>query len=232
MPLSKTPIVLMAKHPAPGKVKTRLVGPDCSPDQAAAVHLTFLRHLVRRLARLNPAALVCCFDPADRASDMRALFPEAGQLTFLPQSGGDLGARIAGAATALWSGHDRLLFLGVDSPDVPLAHLFKAAELADQAPVSLSPTDDGGYWSLGLQAHVDAEALLRGIPWSTGEEAVATLASADRLGFAAATGLMWDDVDRPADLRRLIARLERSQTPADETLLSNLRGVLPAHWFS
>src|SRR5258706_11833223 len=173
MPLSPLAIILMAKHPTPGKVKTRLT-PDLTPTQAAAVHGCFLKHLTTRLARLNPGELVICFDPPDQLEAMRALFNVA-PLTFLPQCPGDLGARIADAAHRLFPRHDRLLFLGVDSPDLPLAHLFKAAELTDQAAVSLSPTTDGGYWSLGLSRNIDPVALLNNIPWSTGREAMATL---------------------------------------------------------
>jgi rSAM/selenodomain-associated transferase 1 len=231
MPLSPIAVVLMTKYPAPGKVKTRLIGPDVSGDHAAAVHAAFLRHLVTRLARLNPAELVICFDPPDRAADMRKLFDDDARLSFLAQCEGDLGDRLTVAARDVGARHPRLLFMGVDSPDVPLAHLFKAAELTEEIPVSLSPTDDGGYWSLGLQRDVDAAALLAEIPWSSGREALATLAAADRLGLCTVTGLAWDDVDRPDDLRRLLTRLTRSDVPADRALLGKLTAALPPDWF-
>jgi uncharacterized protein len=232
MPLSHVAVVLMTKYPEAGRVKTRLT-PDLTFEQAAAVHAAFLRHLVARLARLNPAELVISFDPAGRAADMRAFFgPAAKGLNFLPQADGDLGRRLAAAAREVSPRHARLLFMGVDSPDVPLAHLFKAVELTELAPVSLSPTDDGGYWSLGLQRHVDAAELLKDIPWSSGAEALATLAAADRLGHTAVTGLAWDDVDRPSDLRRLVTRLTQSDAPIDRDLLSKLRPALPAGWYS
>jgi rSAM/selenodomain-associated transferase 1 len=220
----------MAKHPTPGKVKTRL-NPDLTPTQSATVHACFLKHLTTRLTRLNPAELIICFDPPEQLDAMRALF-DVRPLTFLPQSPGDLGARIATAAATLFPRHDRLLFLGVDSPDLPLPHLFKAAELTGQAAVSLSPTTDGGYWSLGLTKEIDPAALLNNIPWSTGREAMATLQAAEDLGYASVTGLAWDDVDHPADLRRLLTRLSQSDAPADRDLLSSLRQVLPPGWCS
>jgi rSAM/selenodomain-associated transferase 1 len=230
MPLSRLAIVVMTKHPTPGKVKTRLT-PDLTPEQAASVHATFLKHITTRLARLNPAELTICFDPPDQLEAMRALF-DTSPLTFLPQCPGDLGARIADAAHQLFPRHDRLLFLGVDSPDLPLTHLFKAAELTEKTAVSLSPTTDGGYWSLGLSRNIDAAALLNNIPWSTGREAMATLQAAEDLGYASVTGLAWDDVDHPADLRRLLTRLSQSDAPADRELLSQLRHVLPPGWCS
>ncbi|HEY7115550.1 MAG TPA: TIGR04282 family arsenosugar biosynthesis glycosyltransferase [Tepidisphaeraceae bacterium] len=232
MPLSSIAVILMAKHPTPGRVKTRLTS-GLSPEVAAQVHRLFLQHLVERLSRLNPAELVICFDPPEQAIPMRALFDHGGdRLTFVPQCAGDLGARIAAAARDLAVRHRRLLVLGVDSPDVPLGHLFKAVELTERSPVSLSPANDGGYWSLGLQKHVDFDRLLSAIPWSSGDEATATLKSADALGHTAATGLAWDDVDHPADLRRLIARLTHSDAAADRQLLVNLLHILPEQWLS
>src|SRR6478609_8083748 len=98
MPLSSLAVAVMTKHPTPGKVKTRLT-PDLTPEQAAAVHAVFLKHLTTRLTPL-------------------------------------------------------------DSPDVPLVLLFTAAQLTEKSPVSLSPTADGGYWSIGLTRGVDVAALL------------------------------------------------------------------------
>jgi rSAM/selenodomain-associated transferase 1 len=231
MPLSPVAVILMAKYPTAGRVKTRLM-PELTADHAAAVHRVFLQHLVRRLDRLSPAELVVCFDPPDHADKIRGLLEDSATLTFLPQCPGDLGARLAAAARHFATSHRRLVFLGVDSPDVPVAHLFKAAELTDEAPVSLSPTVDGGYWSLGLHSNVDAEKLLTGIPWSSGTEAMATLQSAASLEFTSATGLAWDDVDYPADLRRLIGRLTKSDAAADRELLVTLLRTLPEGWLS
>jgi rSAM/selenodomain-associated transferase 1 len=223
-------IIVMAKYPTPGKVKTRL-GPDLSPQQAADVHRLFLEHFVSRLARKLTGELVICFDPPEQASAMSDLLKPIPRLIFLPQVSGDLGARIAAAAERVAARHQRLLFLGVDSPDVPDRHLAKAVELFDQADVSLSPTDDGGFWSLGLQRHVNVRRLLEDIPWSSGREALATLGSADAMGHTAVTGMAWDDIDHPSDLRRLLIRLAQSDIATDKQLLSNLRHVLPPQWF-
>ena len=231
MPLSEVAVILMAKYPTPGKVKTRLAS-ELTPEQAAAVHRIFLQHWVKRLGRLSPAELVICFDPPERSDGMRNLFDAATSLTLIPQSSGDLGDRLATAARDVSPRHNRLLFLGVDSPDVPVGHLFRAAEMTGKAPVSLSSTTDGGYWSLGLRSEVDAARLLTGIPWSSGTEAMATLASAEGLGLTSATGLAWDDVDHPADLRRLVERLPKSPAAADRELLVPLLRSLPEGWLS
>jgi len=79
---------------------------------------------------------------------------------------------------------------------------------------------------------VNAQKLLADIPWSSGREAIALLRSAEALRHTAGTGMAWDDVDRPDDLRRLITRLVQSSEKLDRRLLSNLRHVLPVEWFS
>jgi rSAM/selenodomain-associated transferase 1 len=231
MPFAAGAIIVMAKYPQAGKVKTRLM-PDLSAHLAAKVHRVFLQHCMARLSELRAAELVLCFDPVEKSDALRDLFDNLAPITFLPQVDGDLGVRLGAAAREMSSRHQRLLFLGVDSPDLPLAHLKKAAELLDRSEVSLSPTDDGGFWSLGLQNHVNAQKLLADIPWSSGREAMALLRSAEALGHTAVTGPAWDDVDRPADLRRLISRLVQSSENVDRRLLSNLRHVLPVEWFS
>src|SRR5882757_7223290 len=109
MPLSRLAVVVMTKYPQPGRVKTRLT-PDLSPADAAALHAVFLRHVIDRLVRLNPAELVVCFDPPTHEAQMRQFFAGVSPLTFLPQCDGDLGARMAAAAQSLASRHERLLF--------------------------------------------------------------------------------------------------------------------------
>jgi rSAM/selenodomain-associated transferase 1 len=225
-PLASVAVILLTKLPQPGRVKTRLQ-PALSPEAAAAVQQAFAVHVARRLGRMGPAELVVCFDPPDAGPAMRDLLGEACDATYLPQSSGDLGERVAAAARVVGRLHRRLLLLGVDSPDVPTAHLAAAARLTTEVAVSLGPTDDGGYWCLGLWNEVDADALLVGIRWSSGHEARQTLERADSLGYATATAPAWDDVDHPDDLARLVARLRVSTDPDDRLLLDHLTGLLP-----
>ena len=225
-PLAPVAVIVMTKRPQSGQVKTRLQ-PALTPEQAAEVQGAFILHVAGRLDRMDPAELVICFDPPDAGPAMRTLLGDACDATYLAQSPGDLGERIAAAAKVVGQLHRRLLFLGVDSPDVPTAHLATAARLTGETAVSLGPTDDGGYWCLGLWNEVDAGALLSGVRWSSGHEARQTLERADSLGYATATAPAWDDVDRPDDLARLVGRLRASDDPDDRHLLGRLWNILP-----
>ncbi len=214
--------VLMTKLPLAGQVKTRLM-PELSSQQAADVHRMFLRQVVRRLSATG--RLVVCFDPPDAEAAIHEIIGPDCQAKYLPQALGDLGARLAAAFAAL--APDNVLFLGVDSPDVPAAFLTNAAKLVQDNDVVIGPCDDGGYWCLGLSPGVDAVSLLMGIEWSSGRELGQTLDRARSLGWRVALADSWDDVDRPDDLRRLVMRLRKSDNSADAQLLRNLEQFLP-----
>lgn len=224
-------IVVMTKYPAAGRVKTRLT-PALAPQQAADVHAALLRHGVARLASLAAeidGRVFVCFDPPDAARPFHELLPDVPPAQFLPQSPGDLGARLAAAAEAVRRGWNPsgMLFFGVDSPDLPADHVRRAASLCRNADVVLGPTDDGGYWCVGVGGRVEPARLFAGIEWSTGREMAQTVERAGDLGYTAALADPWDDVDRPADLARLIERLSRSPDAADGRLLAALRAACP-----
>lgn len=226
MTLDSVAVILMTKFPEPGKVKTRLQ-PALSLSQAAKVHETFLLHMAARLDRLQPEELIVCYDPPEARIQMRNLLHTVCSASFIPQKSGDLGARMAAAARQVGAHYPRMLFIGVDSPDVPAAYLLDAARLTGETSVSLGPAKDGGYWCLGLSNQVDAESLLSDIHWSTGREARQTLERADALNYSTATAGQWDDIDRPDDLHRLMRRLSESSNAENLQLLNQLRDIVP-----
>jgi rSAM/selenodomain-associated transferase 1 len=219
-------MIVMTKFPAPGKVKTRLMA-KFTANEAAAVHQIFVVHFIKRLADLRPAELIICFDPPEAREPMRELLADVGPMTLLEQVPGDLGERLASACESVFERHESVLVSGVDSPDVPDQHLRQAMGLANSTAVSLSRTDDGGFWSIGLRRTVNVAILLRNIPWSSGGEADATLQRAAELGYSAVLGPAWDDVDRPEDVSRLLIRLAASGDPGDQQLLTHLRRAIP-----
>lgn len=217
--------VVMAKHPVPGRVKTRLT-PEFSPDAAARVQEAFVRHWGERLAELDLPLKAVFFDPPEAAAAFAELLPVALRAVCRPQVSGDLGARLVGATASL--GHRRsigVFFLGVDSPDVPRDMLLGAMALVRRESVVIGPASDGGFWCLGLGPSVRAEAVLEGIAWSSGREQAQVVAAARRAGYDARLAGMWDDVDRPDDLRRLVRRLKISRDPMDRRLLRRLQSL-------
>ena len=214
-------VIVMAKYPVPGRVKTRLV-PPLTSRQAARVQREFLCHLAGRLGEMGWGELIICHDPPDCMDAMRDLIGQEALAGYCPQVGGDLGARLADAARPVHRHPPNVLFLGVDSPDVPDAYLSRIAGVLARHDVVIAPATDGGFWSVALTPAVDAMRLFSGIEWSSGRECAQTLERARQLGYNVALADRWDDVDRPEDLRRLLDRLRRSDVPADQELLGRL----------
>src|SRR5262245_30437923 len=131
-------IVVMTKLPVAGKVKTRLT-PALTPQQAAQLHVAFLKHVAARLAPLGE--LVICFDPPDAEPALRDIVQINAR--YLKQCSGDLGARLTSAFRELDS--SKTLFLAIDSPDVPIDAVKQLAELVGHNDEVIGPCTDGGY---------------------------------------------------------------------------------------
>lgn len=213
-PAAAAVAVVMAKYPEAGRVKTRLT-PPFSAETAARVYREFLLHVVDRL---SPRRVIACYDPPQRGPEMRDLL----RVELVAQSGGDLGERLAAATTAARRVAEGVILLGVDSPDVPIAFVDRVAALLASHDVVIAPADDGGYWSVALARRVDPAELFAAIEWSSGRECAQTLERATGLGYNVAVADQWADVDRPADVWRLIERLRRSPEPDDRQLLARL----------
>jgi hypothetical protein len=213
-------VAVISKFPDAGRVKTRLTS-LLSPEDACRVHRVFLTHVVGRLKALGPVALKVVCDPPEKLEAMRAMLNIPDEL--LPQRDGDLGARLAHAADQIRAASSRpVLIFGIDSPDLPQSHIRSAAHLLSDFEVVLGACEDGGYWCLGISPKVDAPRLLSDIAWSSGREREQTAACARSLGYRVAEAAMWDDVDRPADLKRLLARLAASKDAEHRNLLDRL----------
>ncbi|WP_405984243.1 DUF2064 domain-containing protein [Streptomyces sp. NBC_00872] len=189
-----TTVLVIAKEPVPGRVKTRLT-PPFSPEEAAALAEAALADTLATLART----------PATR----RVLVLEGRPGPWLvpgfevvPQSAGGLDERLA-AAFALCSGP--ALLIGMDTPQVTTRLL--APALAPDAwrehDAWFGPAVDGGFWALGLAA--PDPALLRGIPMSVPETGAAQYARLVAAGLRVGRMATLRDVDTAEDARLVAA---------------------------
>lgn len=217
MPASKTEalppanlLLVMAKHPAPGRSKTRLC-PPLSPEQAAALYECLLRdtlHLMRRVPETQP---VIAYYPASARAYFARLAPD---FELWPQAGDSLGTRLDNVLTHyLNRGYRRVAAMNSDGPTLPAAHLVTAfAALAEEnTDMVLGPAEDGGYYLIGLKQ--PAPRLLREVEMSTPHVAADTLALARAEGLRVKLLPRWYDVDDEASLARLVAEL--AQAPAE-----------------
>ena len=144
-------LIVFAKVPEPGKVKTRLT-PPLAPEEAAALYDAFLRDALDRYAALSAApggpAVRLYLGAAERAP---ADLVPAGVDVFR-QRGRGLGERMLRALVeTLAAGHPSAVLIGTDHPTLPDAYVSLALDaLAEPLTAVLGPSDDGGYYLLGL----------------------------------------------------------------------------------
>lgn len=185
-----TTVVLLAKEPVPGRVKTRL--------QA--------RFTAQQAARLATAAIADTA-AAIRAVDARPVIAYEGRPgAWLPsgfhpiaQRTGDLSWRIESALRDANGDGGAVLLVGMDTPQLGTA-LARATEAADDFggdDALIGLTDDGGYWLIGLRRFV--AGAVDGVPMSTDRTGADQVARLRSLGLRVRLLPALRDVDTPAD---------------------------------
>lgn len=201
MPIRANALVVMAKAPVPGAVKTRLV-PPLAPEQAAELYTALLMDQLEHLNALEGAARYVAFTPDDSKPLVEALVPPGYQC--FAQRGGDLGERMQEALGELGRrGHRNLMLMGSDLPPVPLEILDQGfAQLsAHSQRVVLGPSRDGGYYLVGMNAELPEIFSAR--TWSHERVLAETTEKLVQLGIHFSLLREWFDVDGVADLERL-----------------------------
>lgn len=184
-----TRIVIFAKAPVPGRVKTRLI-PALGAEGAADLAAAMLDATCREALAAGIGPIELCLD---RDPGWSGAIPAGVEVT--DQTGDDLGDRLWRAALRVGA---PLIFIGTDCPALDRARLRAATDALAQYDAVLHPAEDGGYALLGL-ARID-RSLFEGIAWSTETVAAATLARIAALGWSVHVGETLHDIDEPADL--------------------------------
>ncbi len=206
---SRPVIVIMAKAPQAGSVKTRLT-PWLTAEQAAALAACFVQDTAAAAQKVCRNVLVA-YTPLEEKERLASLLPP--RLLWTPQRGNTLGERMQSAFEgAAAGGFSPLVMIGTDSPTLPLAFLYEALHTLteDRADLVLGPTEDGGYCVIGVQRPVPG--LLDRVEWSTERTLADTLRNAAAQSLRVAMLPLWYDIDTPEDLERL--RAEFSSNPS------------------
>ena len=194
-------IVLFAKRPDRGKVKTRLV-PPLTPDQATNLYHCFLKDVCGQLSTLRDVNRVIAFNSPEARDFFESLRPPGWMLLPQPQSG--LGKRMAGVFAVLHDqGYRQFLAVGSDAPTLPTAWIQQAIDILrdETASLVLGPTEDGGYYLIGMNGlHTE---VFEDITWSTDKVYTQTKTRAAALGLTVTDLPRWYDVDDAASLEKL-----------------------------
>jgi rSAM/selenodomain-associated transferase 1 len=220
----KKALILFAKRPVSGRVKTRL-SPPLTLDEAAALYRCMLEDILAKTAPLVGMDRHIFYEPDPEAAAYFAGI--APRTPAAPQRGADLGERMANAFADLFSaGYGEIAIIGTDLPDLPLAFIEESfrrlAEEADDA--VYGPSEDGGYYLLAMrELH---QELFRDIPWSSGEVLERSMERGQQAGLGISLLPEWHDVDTAADLERPELMDEGNGAPLTRKFLNDWREAL------
>ncbi|MRR56165.1 MAG: glycosyltransferase [Deltaproteobacteria bacterium] len=196
-------LLIFAKQPLPGKVKTRL-SPPFTFQAAADIYGCMLSDTLVKVAEVSGVERLLFFEPSCGAADFfRENFPG---IRAFPQQGVGLGERLEKAfATAFSLGFESVVAIGTDSPDLPPSYLEESFRLleAGGADAVFGPAADGGYYLVALKSY--HLGIFRNIPWSTNQVLEKSLTAATLLGLQVACLPVWHDMDTVEDLKRFLA---------------------------
>ena len=201
-PAADARVVVFARAPEPGVVKTRLI-PLLGANGAAALQGILLDHVLTTAIAADIGTVELWCAPSARHPLLSSFLQRHG-INGVSQCDGDLGARMQHAAAATLAACARVIIIGADCPALTTDVLRAAAAALDaQHDAVLIPAEDGGYVLIGLNWW-DAR-LFSDIAWGGDAVLASTRARLAALKWRwCEMPALWD-VDRPADLARLRA---------------------------
>ena len=196
MSADTTCLTIFAKAPERGKVKTRLAA-DIGDDQALDIYESLLAITARVAHQWQGPVLVCATGNEDQFDTCPlAPFPRIAQVD------GNLGERLHAGLTAASAAHSAAIAIGTDCPGINCNDLANIADLLADNDVAIGPSEDGGYWCLGV-AHQTAIACTcaADLPWSQDHLLATTQRTIALAGLQCALGPQLADLDDHDDLR-------------------------------
>lgn len=195
----KRAIIIMAKVPRAGNVKTRLQ-PFLSAEQCILLSEAFLEDAINKAKRIDEK-LIIAFSPVEE----RGYFDKFGDenLILTEQKGADLGERMFNAFQfALSQNSDSAVMIGTDSPTFPADYIEQAFEFLElETDAILGKTADGGFYLIGLRK-LNRE-IFENVAWSSGKTFEQTYRNIMKLDLHLREVPSWFDVDEKNDLLKL-----------------------------
>lgn len=191
-------ILLFAKAPEAGKVKTRLQ-PQLTPDRAARLYQLLLDRVVANITLSNlPISIWRAGSLSHPCWQRYASNP---LITLHEQGAGDLGDRMKFAAEESLKDFDKVVLIGADCIDIDKHYLELAVNKLDNNDAVVGPANDGGYVLLAL--HSVAAGFFSDIEWGSDKVLSQTLMKMDALSWCYQLLPALNDIDRPEDLATL-----------------------------
>jgi uncharacterized protein len=219
LPPASCAIVIFAKAPVAGQVKTRLC-PPLTPDEAASLHGSLVLDMLERCQSLKGSDRILAGTPSSHHPFFRAMEARF-KIPVWDQVGDDLGARMAAVfKKALGSPYRSVVVIGTDIPGINGPLLTRAVKSLQEHDVVLGPTVDGGYYLIGMRSAVPD--LFENIPWSTDQVYALTEKKIKALGLSLEILPKLRDLDTVEDLDVFIRDANDRQNQAFSSRTKNV----------
>jgi rSAM/selenodomain-associated transferase 1 len=220
----KEVLIIFAKAPEPGQVKTRLQ-PPLSKEDAARLQEALILDTLHATDFLSRKRVLACAPTTDHPFFLKCSGERP--LSLIAQQGKDLGERMRNAfAWGFSQGFRKVVLIGSDAPTLPADFIEKAFKQLDLTRLVLGPSLDGGYYLIGAQP--PTPDLFDEIAWGTDGVFLATLRKLNRQRESFHLLPFWYDIDRPQDLlflREHLESLERQGAPLPKETYQALRSL-------
>jgi uncharacterized protein len=192
-------LIIFSRYPEAGKTKTRMI-PALGAEGAAELQRKMTERTLAMAIALGASrkvAIAIHFAGGNLPLMQQWL---GADLNYIPQVAGDLGQKMQSAFDlAFASGHQRVVIIGTDCPDLDQAILTKAFNSLLHHDLVLGVAEDGGYYLIGLNHPIPQ--LFQQIAWGTEQVLNQTSKIAQQLNLQVDYLATLADVDRPQDLK-------------------------------
>lgn len=193
--MNRKALIIIAKRPENGKVKTRLNG-FMSGDRILRLYMHLLDHTVKKLGDIPGVTTFIAFAPED-AGEYFSRF----DVRTIPLPWSDLGTTMFNAfAEVFHAGYQKAALVGADIPDLSATIVLKAFELLSDNDLVFGPAEDGGYYLIGMTKLI--QEVFDSVPWSSRETLKKTLEQAHRAGYSTAFTETLSDIDTIEDVKK------------------------------
>ena len=207
--MKENAVILFTRIPVPGKTKTRLM-PLLSAKECCHLHRAFLSDIYNTVGKADlDCSIYVCYHPDGDVNELIALLP--GALSYTPQVGESLGDKMHNAiCDVLNNGYKKCLLIGSDVPLLKGSTISEAFNILEDSDIVICPTEDGGYYLIGMKE--PCPEVFRLDEFGVSSVLEKTIAAAHGAGKSCTLGTGTFDIDEPEDLKKLVIALE-SESP-------------------
>lgn len=188
---NKNLLILFAKNPVKGQVKTRLAL-ELGDAKTLKVYLKLLDYTINVLSQIQGIDIKIYYSE---------FLPQESKFPTCMQSKGDLGEKMLKAFKENFKQeYKKIVIIGSDCPKLTTSHIYDSFQKLEEKPVVIGPAEDGGYYLLGM--NFLCESIFEDKPWSTSELLDHTIHTMLEKQIAYSLLEVLDDIDTLQDLKK------------------------------